>query len=185
MYDFYSFEFVELCSVAQNMVVLGKNVPCELERNMYSAAVNFNFCYFSVVKFPFDSVFIIYSFFAENFYNTFPFVLRIFVLTLWSFVIAFLVFLHHSTHRSFHNISHPVARELAFLGTFSICAMDSFSFLGCSSNLLEFVGGVGRKTPTRFSQPDYPSRFEILNPAFIYLSGIAYFCFICFNSIQL
>lgn len=74
----------------------------------------------------------------------------------------FKVFLHHSTHRSFHNISHPVARELAFLGTFSICAMDSFSFLGCSSNLLGFVGGVGRKTPTRFSQPDYPSRFEIL-----------------------
>lgn len=44
--------------MAQNMVVLDKNVPCEPERNMYSAAINFNFCYFSVVKFPLDSVFI-------------------------------------------------------------------------------------------------------------------------------
>lgn len=130
------------------MVVLDKNVPCELERNMYSATINFNFCYFSVVKFPFDSVFITYGFFAENFYNTFLFVLRIFVLTLWSFVIAFLKSSYIIQHID-HFITSPTLwpENWLFLGLSPSVPWTASAFWAALATCWDLWAGWAEKLP--------------------------------------
>lgn len=92
----------------------------------------------------------------------FSFVLSVFVFTSWNIVRSFSSLSDLSTDH-FMTFPIPSQRKPTLVGCFSICAVDSPSFLDSSVPLLGYgLMCGGRRKLTRFLLPDCPSELERL-----------------------